>query len=116
MAFFTGQPAPSARPQIVVPGMMPIVVADLFQDFQILQSSLSAPNALHDLQHPAGSLAAGRALAARFVSEEATDVVQHIDDAGFLIEDRHGGRAQPQTADLAGPGEIERHIELGFRS
>ena len=114
MIVFTGQPAPSARPQIVVPGMMPMRSATSIEDVQIFQPALAAADAVDDLEHPAGALAARRTLAARLVGEEPADVVQHIDDAGLLVEDRDGRGAQAEAADLAGAVEIERHVELGF--
>ena len=116
MAFFTGQPAPSARPQIVVPGMMPMLVADLVEDLQVFEPALPAAHAVRDLQHPAGPLAARRALAARFVGEEAADVVEHVDDAGLVVEDRDGRGAQAEAADLAGAVEVERRVEFRLRS
>src|SRR5262249_48877361 len=82
------------------------VVADFFEDLQILQASLTTSQAFRDFQHPAGSLAARRTLAARFMREKTTNVVQDIDNACFFVEDRHGRRAQSETADLSGTSEI----------
>ena len=90
------------------------LVADLFEDVQVLQPALAAADAVDDLQHPAGAFAAGRTLAARLVGEEPADVVQHIDDAGLVVEDRHGRGAQPEAADLARGREVERRVELGL--
>src|SRR5207253_4780712 len=41
--------------------------------------------------------------------------VEHIDDAGRLIEDGHGGGPKAETADLARPVEIERRVEFLLR-
>src|SRR5262249_31421242 len=90
-------------------------VADLLENLQILEPALTAPQSIGDPQHPARSLAARRALTARLMSEEATDVVQDIDDARLIVEDRHGCGAQAETADLAGTVEVERDVQFVFR-
>ena len=41
IAFFTGQAAPSARPQIVVPGMMPIEFGDFDEQVEIFQLAVA---------------------------------------------------------------------------
>src|SRR5262249_19403799 len=87
-------------------------VADLLQYLQVLRAPLSAAQAVGHLQHPAGAFPARRTLAARFMSEEPADVVQHIDDAGRLVEDRDGGGPEAEAAGLAGAVEVERRIEL----
>src|SRR5262249_32419740 len=87
-------------------------VADLLQDLQVLQPPLPLADAVGDLQHPPGPLAARRTLAARLVGEKATDIVENLDDAGRLVEDGHRRGAQPQAADLAGAVEVERRVEL----
>src|SRR5262249_56893767 len=76
-------------------------VADLREDVQVLQPALPALDAADDLLHPARPLAARGTLAARLVGEKATNVVQNVDDAGFLVEDGDGAGAQAEAADLA---------------
>src|SRR5437016_2995069 len=49
--------------------------ADLFENVQVLQTSLAASNSIDHLFHPAGSFPAGSALAARFVREESAAVI-----------------------------------------
>src|SRR5207253_2821044 len=66
-------------------------IANLLQDLQVLQPALATAEALHDLVHPAGALAARRTLAARLVGEEPGDVVHDVHDAGRLVENRHRG-------------------------
>ena len=97
MAFLIGQAAPSARPQIVVPGMMPMLLARLSMRSR---SSSRPPPDLDSLDHlvePAGALAAGGALAAALVGKEAAGVVQVIDDAG-------SGRRARSLRRCPGPG------------
>src|SRR5262245_47662896 len=52
-------------------------VADLLEDGQVVVPALPAADAVDDLVHPARALAAGRALPAGLVIEEAADVVEH---------------------------------------
>ena len=68
---------------------------------------------VHDLEHPAGPLAARRALAAALVGEEPAGVVQHVDHAGLVVDDGDGRGAEAEAADLAGAVEVERDVELG---
>src|SRR5437867_1570389 len=49
------------------------LLADLLEDLQVLEATLPPADAIDDLEHPAGALAAGRTLAARLVLEEAAD-------------------------------------------
>src|SRR5215813_11950803 len=86
MAFLIGHAAPSARPQIVVPGMMPIV------------SPISSSR----------SRSFSRPLPALIRSSMRTD------QRDRLVHDYDARRAKPQTADLARPVEIERRVELRF--
>src|SRR5579875_1483852 len=51
------------------------LVAGHFQDVQILQSSLTAAYAFHDFQHPTRAFPTGRALAARFMRKEPTNII-----------------------------------------
>src|SRR5262249_53143316 len=90
------------------------LVADFFENLQILQPALALAQAVGHLQHPTGPLAAGRTLAARLMGEKPTNIVQNVNDAGFLVEHRDRSRAKTQTADLAGAVEVERHVELGL--
>ena len=114
MAFLMGQAAPSARPQIVVPGMMPIespISSSRSRSFSrprpaLIRSSICKAQCV--------PFAAGRALAAAFVGEEAATVVQEIDDRIGFVEHHDAGRAQPEAADLHRRGEIQRRVELGF--
>ena len=101
MAFLIGQAAPSARPQIVVPGMMPIVSPISSSRSRSFSRPLPALMRFEHRQRPGGSFAAGRALAAAFVLEEPATVVQEIDDRHGFVDHDHGGGAQPQAADLA---------------
>ena len=114
IAFLIGQAAPSARPQIVVPGMMPIVSPISSSRSRSLQPPLAGLDALEHRQRPARAFAAGRALAAAFVGEEAATVVQEVDHRHGFVHHDDGRRAQAQAADLARAGEIERRVELGL--
>src|SRR5207237_6769826 len=91
------------------------LVADFIENLQDLYPALAAADAVHDLQHPAGALAARRTLAARLVRKEPAGVIQQIDDAGLLVEDGHCRGAQPEAADLAGAVEVQRRVEFFFR-
>src|SRR5262249_10998204 len=93
-------------------GHDPHTIADLIKNVQVFEPAAAAADAVGDLQHPAGSLAARRTLAARLVLEKATDVVQHIDDGGRLVKDRDGRGAEAEAANLAGPVEVQRRVEL----
>ena len=42
-AFLIGQAAPSARPQIVVPGMMPMLLASLEHDVEVFDPAAARP-------------------------------------------------------------------------
>src|SRR5207302_244664 len=79
---------------------------------QVLHAAPTVAKAFHDLEHPAGSLPAGRALAARFMGKKATDVVDHIDNAGRFIKNSHGGGAETQAAYFSWTIEIERNVKL----
>src|SRR5262245_36346848 len=46
------------------------------------------------------------------MGEEPADVVEHIDDAGFLIEDGDRRSPEPETTDFAGAVEIEGRVEF----
>ena len=61
------------------------------------------------------AFAAGRALAATFVGEKPTTVVQKIDHRIGFVEYRDAAGAQSKTADPLRRGEIQRHVELRFR-
>src|SRR5438128_2223184 len=54
-------------------------VADLVEQIQVFKPTLTLADAIDDLEHPAGALSAGRALAARLVGIEPAGVVEHID-------------------------------------
>ena len=110
--FLIGQAAPSARPQIVVPGMMPMLLARLQHDVEVFEPAAARLDPLHGLVEPGGSFAAGRALAAALVGEEAAGVVEIVDDAGLVVDHGHGGGAQAQAARLAQALEVERRVEL----
>src|SRR6266702_3626415 len=90
-------------------------VADLLQNLQVFQPPLAAAHAIHDLQHPTRSLAAGRTLPARFVLEETADVVEHVHDARLVVEYGDGSGAQSHAANLARPVEVQAHVELRLR-
>ena len=116
MAFLTGQPAPSARPQIVVPGMMPMLSPTSTRMSRSSSRPPPAADALDHLEHPAGPLAARRALAARLVGEEPAGVVQQVDHDGLVVDHRDRGGAQAEQPTLAGRCEIERRVELVGRA
>src|SRR6185369_4418332 len=90
------------------------VFGDFVQNLQIFQAALAAAEAFGDFEHPAGAFAAGGALAAGFVAEETADVVEHVNDAGVVVDDRDGGGAEAQAADAAGAVEVERGVEFIF--
>ncbi len=115
MAFFIGQAAPSAKPQIVRAGNDADRVADLQQQVEIAQPPSTGLDPFEHGQRPGRSFAAGRALAAAFVLEEPATVVQEIDHRNGFVHHDDGRGAQAQAADLAGTGEIERRIEFAFR-
>ena len=112
IAFLIGQAAPSARPQIVVPGVRPIVLAIVSM---ISRSSSRPPpplirlTVLYIQPRP---LAAGGALAAALVGEEAGGVVQVIHHRELVIHHRDGRRAQAEAAGLADVLEVELGIQL----
>ena len=111
--FLTGQAAPSARPQIVVPGVMPHVVRPSGK--RMSRSSIRPPPCLDPLDrlvHPGGPLAAGGALAAALVGEEAGGVVEVVDHAGLVVHHGHRGGAEAEAAGLAKSLEVERRVEL----
>ena len=110
--FLIGQAAPSARPQIVVPGNDAHVVGEVEHDVEVFEPAAAGLDPLHGLVEPGGSFAAGRALAAALVGEEAAGVVEIVDDAGLVVDHGHGGGAQAQAAGLAQALEIERRVEL----
>ena len=71
-------------------------VADLQQQVEILQPALAGLDAVEHRRATSRSFAAGRALAAAFVGEEAADVVQEVDDRHGLVEHDHGRRPRPR--------------------
>ena len=116
IAFLIGQAAPSARPQIVVPGMMPIVSPISSSRSRSFSRPLPALMRSSIVSDQARAFAAGRALAAAFVGEEPATVVQEVDHRHGLVHHDDRRRAQAQAADLARSGEIERRVELRPRS
>ena len=93
-------------------GMMPIESPISSSRSRSFSRPAAGLDPLDHLQRPVRAFAAGRALAAAFVGEEAATVVQEIDHRIRLVEHHHAGRAQPQAADLAGAGEIQRRVEF----
>ena len=111
-AFFTGQPAPSARPQIVVPGMMPMCrrlrrgcrgppAGPGPRRMRSMIFSIQPVPSRHGVHWPHASWAKNRQL----LCSTSTMLVVLVDD-----RDRRG--AQAQAADLAGAVEVERRVEL----
>src|SRR6185436_14045400 len=74
------------------------VVANLQQQIQIAQATAARLDAVEHVQRPAGPFAAGSALAAAFVREESTAIVQEVDDGNRLVEHHDGRRPQAQAA------------------
>ncbi len=113
MAFFRGQAAPSAKPQIVVPGMMPIVSPISSNRSRSIKTTLPCLDAIEHLQRPRSTFATGSALPATLVSEESGAVMQEVDHAiRSIVDNNNRRRTQTEATVLAGPIEIERTIEF----
>ena len=93
---------------MVVPGMIPMLLAMMEHDVEVFDPSAAGLDPLHRLVEPAGPLAAGRALAAALVGEETAGVIEVIDDARLVVDDGHRGRAQAEAAGLAEALEVQR--------
>ncbi len=114
MAFLIGQAAPSARPQIVVPGMMPIVSpisSSRSRSFSrplpaLMRSSICSAQAVPSRQGvhwPQLSWAKNRQLLCR---KSTIDTVSSITTTAAV--------PKPRQPTLPGAVEIERRVELGF--
>ena len=89
-----------------------MIVGQIEHEIEVLEPPAARPDPLDHLVQPARALAAGRALAAALVGEEAAGVVQVIDDPGLVVDHGHGGRSQAQAAGLAQALEVERRVQL----
>src|SRR5215467_6607662 len=70
------------------------VVRDIEQQSQLLAARLPGEHALEHAVHPAGALAAGRALPARLRHVEARDALERPHHAGGLVHHDRGSGAE----------------------
>src|SRR5215467_2721580 len=70
------------------------VVGDVDQQVEVLVLSLAVLDAVDHAVEPAGSLAAGRALATGLLEVEIRQALERLDHAGGLVHHDHGARAE----------------------
>src|SRR5690242_21104829 len=70
------------------------VVGDVRQHVEVLGPAVAVLDAIDHAPHPAGALAAGRALAARFLEVEVRQPQQALHHATRLVEHDDGARAE----------------------
>src|SRR5438876_9258735 len=68
---------------------------DVVERIDLLDARVADDHALHHPPHPAGTLAAGRALAAALVLVELAEPRDRLDDVGRLVHD--DDRRRPQA-------------------
>ena len=84
----------------------------VLQHIEVLKGALSRDDPFENFKHPAGSLAAGHALAAGFVLCEVHKEPRHLDHAGVLVHNDEAARSD-HRADLFERVEIKRDAEVG---
>ena len=72
-------------------------LCQLFQEFELLRSSLPMRNILENLKHALGAFAACEAFPARLILEETHEVLGHIDHARVVIHDDHAAGSHDRT-------------------
>src|SRR5262249_49608441 len=87
-------------------------VANFGQQVEIFEATAAGFDAKHHFCGPACSFAAGRALAAAFVREEAAAVEQEIDHAGLVVHNNDCCSPEAQAAEFSGAVEVERTMEF----
>src|SRR6266436_1942518 len=93
------------------------VVRDVVEQLELLDLAVPRFHLDHDLFDPAASLAARRALTARFVMIKVRGRQQHVDHAGILVHNDDDARAlmRPDVDTVAGAHYVFADVACGAR-